>query len=85
MSFIQDIPAEQLAKLLHHYQEILVHDPQGTSKMRVAACWEQAPEEERRLLVSATRLALLELSSMYTSDPAKQSYYATPGEAEWGA
>jgi hypothetical protein len=85
MSFIQDIPAEELARLVHHYEELLVHDFQRISKTRVAAGWEQAPEEERRLLISATRLALLELSSTYTPDPAKRGYYATPGEAEWGA
>lgn len=85
MSWIQDIPAEELAKLVHHYEEILVRDFQGISKTRVAAGWEQAPEEERRLLISAARLALLEFSSTYTPEPAKQGYYATPGEAEWGA
>jgi hypothetical protein len=87
MSLIQDIPAERLARLFHHYQEVLsnqFHELEkcGTAVDEVLIPWEQTPEAERKLLIAAAQLSLMELDSTTDRDP--QSYYAKPGEAEWG-
>ncbi|MCU1296296.1 MAG: hypothetical protein JWO91_574 [Acidobacteriaceae bacterium] len=74
MSDIQDISAERFARLLHYYRQILAHKLQDASKTGVAGSWERAPEEERRLQVAATRLALLDLSCNASSGPAIGSY-----------
>ncbi|MCU1298826.1 MAG: hypothetical protein JWO91_3104 [Acidobacteriaceae bacterium] len=86
MSIIQDIPAERLARLFHHYQEVLSNqfhesNTSGTADQPLTP-WEQTPEAERKLLVAAAQLSLLELDS--TRDSEMRSYYAKPGEAEWG-
>jgi len=44
--------------------------------------WEGAPQNERKLMVAAARLALLELAA--TSRESKRQYFAKPGEADWG-
>jgi hypothetical protein len=85
MSLIQDIPAERLARLFHHYQEVLSNqfhesETSGTALDEPLTPWEQTPEAVRKLLVAAAQLSLLELDS--TRD--MRSYYAKPGEAEWG-
>jgi uncharacterized protein YciW len=85
MSFTQDVPAERLAKLVHHYQEILVNEFEESANAKVAVPWDQAPEGEKRRLIAATQLALLELSSAESSEGKPRSYFATPGEAEWGS
>ncbi|HLK31800.1 MAG TPA: hypothetical protein VKT29_01840 [Terriglobales bacterium] len=87
MSSIQEVSAEQLAKLLFIYREALAHDctercaihekPEGSS-------WERTPQSERRLMVAAARLALLELSSTPAASTPGRKYYAKPGEADWG-
>jgi len=80
MQTIQDVNAEQLAKLFHHYREALAHDD---SSAREDSSWDHTPQNERKLMVAAARLALLELS---TAPPTpRRKYYATPGEAEWGS
>jgi hypothetical protein len=87
MSLILDIPAERLARLLHHYQQVLnnqFHEPEShvTAVDEALSRWKQPSEPERRLLVTAAQLSLLELDS--TQDLNEKSYYAKPGEAEWG-
>jgi len=42
------------------------------------------PERERNLLVSAARLALLELSSCNKKPETTRPYFADPEKAEWG-
>jgi hypothetical protein len=81
MSTIQDV-AEQLAKLLHHYREALAHNGECQGSEQEASSWDRAPQNERKLMVAAARLALLELTT--TPAPPRRKYYATPGEAEWG-
>jgi len=78
---IQDVSAEQLAKLFHHYREALAHDCHGSEEE--SSSWDRAPQQERRLMVAAARLALLELSTTPAPSPSRR-YYATPGEADWG-
>jgi hypothetical protein len=84
MSSIQDVSAEQLAKLFHHYREALAHDfdcrgcEEGPS-------WDRAPQHERKLMVAAARLALLELATVPAAQENSRPYFAKPGEAEWGS
>jgi len=80
---IQEVSAEQLAELLHHYQQEIGPDLDCASKPNAAA-WEQIPQRERRRLVAATRLALLELAATVTEREDTRRYFAKPGEAEWG-
>jgi len=84
MSSIQDIPAEELARLFHHYQEALAHDFDCQSREKAASSWDRTPSKERNLMVTAARLALQELA--VTSEQANpgRKYFAKPGEADWG-
>jgi hypothetical protein len=59
---IQEVPAEQLAELFHHYHQALGPDFGCTSKPDAEA-WEQIPHQEKSRLLAAVRLALLELAS----------------------
>jgi hypothetical protein len=83
MSTIQDCSAEQLAKLFHHYREALAHDD-DTRGSKDASSWEHASRNERKLLVSAARLTLLELATTPVQSRPNRKYYANPGEADWG-
>lgn len=83
MQTIQDVNAEQLAKLFHYYQEALARDcdsPQSDA----ASSWDRAPQNKRRLMVAAARLALFELFTAPELSSSQRKYYAQPGEAEWG-
>jgi hypothetical protein len=42
------------------------------------------PQQERRRLVAAARLTLLELTSTVGKEKHERRYFAKPGEAEWG-
>jgi hypothetical protein len=88
MSLIQEIPAERLARLFHHYQQVITnqfHESEShiTTVDEALSRWRQTSEAERRSPVAAAQLSLLELDS--TRDINKKSYYAKPGEAESGA
>jgi hypothetical protein len=105
---IQDVSAEELAKLFHHYHGALAHDfdcrcgeektPEPaqdlspTSSLSTTSAsfstWDHTPPHERKLMVAAVRLALLELA---TAPPMAEDrehfakpYFAKPGEADWG-
>jgi hypothetical protein len=85
MSTIQDVSAEQLAKLFHDYREALSHDGAGHGIKEESSSWGRTPENERKLMVAAVRLALLELATATAPAPSPgRKYYAQPGEAEWG-
>ncbi len=84
MSTIQDVSAEQLAKLFHHYREALANNGGCHANEEESSSWERAPQNERKLMVAAARLALLELATMPPQSTPRRPYYATPGEAEWG-
>ena len=83
MSTIQDVSAEQLAKLFHHYREALAHDG-AVHGGQEESSWDRTPQSERKLLVAAARLALLELTTTPVQPHPARKYYAQPGEAEWG-
>jgi hypothetical protein len=78
---IQEVSAEQLAELLHHYHQAIGPDF-GCASEPNAEAWEHVPQQEKSRLVAAARLALLELASTTTED--SRRYFAKPGEAEWG-
>jgi hypothetical protein len=80
---IQEVSAEKLAELLHHYQQALGPDFDCESKPDAAA-WEQVSQPEKKRLVAAARLALLELRSMDREAEDSKRYFAKPGQAEWG-
>ena len=80
---IQEVPAEQLAELFHHYHHALGPDFGCASKPNAEA-WEQIPHQEKSRLVAAARLALLELVSTAREREDSRRYFARPGEAEWG-
>ncbi len=63
MSSIHNVSAEDLAKLFHHYHEALAHDFQGSANAEADFSWEQAPQNERKLMIAAARLTLLELAA----------------------
>jgi hypothetical protein len=83
MSTIHDVSAEQLARLFHHYRVALSHDGGGHGIEEESVSWDRAPQNERRLMVAAARLALIELSTPPEPSPSRK-YYAKPGEADWG-
>jgi hypothetical protein len=79
---IQEVSAEHLAELFHHYHQALAPDFDRTGNASNEA-WERIPEEEKNRLIAAARLALLELSSAEGRQHSRR-YFAKPGEAEWG-
>ncbi len=82
---IQDVSAEELAKLFHHYRGALAHDSDCQSETEGApgSSWDRTPQHERKLMVAAARLALLELAATPQAN-ASRPYFAKPGEADWG-
>jgi hypothetical protein len=77
------IHAEELARLFHHYRGALAHDSDCHNQAESDSSWDRTPQHERKLMVAAARLALLELATA----PAQQNarpYFAKPGEADWG-
>jgi hypothetical protein len=84
MSMVQDVPAEQLARLLHHYREALAHECDGQPSEEESSSWDRTPQNERKLMVAAARLALLEFAAPPVQPSPRRKYYAEPGEADWG-
>jgi hypothetical protein len=98
---IQDVSAEELAKLFYHYQGALAHDfncrgdketsePASSSPSFSSSLstWDHTPPQQRKLMVAAARLALLELATASQSgenhEYSAKPYFAKPGEADWG-
>jgi len=81
---IQDVSAEQLAKLFHHYREALAHDFDCQATDEPTSSWDKTPHQERKLMIAAARLALMEISTTSNPDYVARKYFAKPGEADWG-
>jgi hypothetical protein len=81
---IQDVSAEELAKLFHHYHGALANGCDGPKGSETACSWERTPQSERKLMVAAARLALLELAASAAPESQSRPYFAKPGEADWG-
>lgn len=80
---IQDASAEQLAELFHHYHQALGPDFGCTGKP-IASSWTEVSNQEKKRMVAAARLTLLELDSTHKKDQSSERYFAKAGEAEWG-
>lgn len=80
---IQDVSPEELAKLFHHYRGALAHDFDCQKNEDGMSPWDRTPQSERKLMVAAARLALLELATT-PAPTSNRLYFATPGEADWG-
>jgi hypothetical protein len=81
---IQEVSAEELAKLFHHYAGALFEDFHGLRKEEASLPWEQVPQNKRELMVAAARLTLLDLGAPAEKEPVDRRYFAKPGEANWG-
>ena len=81
---IEDVSAEKLAKLFHHYRGALAHDFDGQKGEGETSSWDRTSPSERKLMVAAARLALLELAATPAPADASRPYFAKPGEADWG-
>ena len=65
MTVLPELSAEELARLFFHYREALAPDFECTpEEVSQARSWEIAPANERRLLVAAARLVLLDLTNI---------------------
>jgi len=84
MLTIQDVNAETLANLLCNYRQALSQGSSGTHESQSDDLSEIPSQNERRLMVAAVRLALLELAAPTFAEEPRRKYYATPGEADWG-
>jgi len=80
---IQEVSAEELAKLFHLYHQALTHGLNDRTT-EDGASWEQTPQCERKLMIAAARLALIDLAAAGGEHLPSRSYFAKPGEAEWG-
>jgi hypothetical protein len=80
---IQEVSAEQLAELFHHYHQALDSGPDCASKP-TAEEWEQVSQPEKDRLIAAARLTLLELVLTAKEPEDPRRHFAKPGEAEWG-
>lgn len=83
-SSIQNVSAEELAKVFYHYHEALANDFHGGASRKAEHSWEEASQQERKLLVAAARLTLLELAQTSKDNQPGREYFAKPGEADWG-
>ena len=80
---LQEVLPEQLAQLFHHYHQAL--GPQFACDTEAdPEPWEQVPSQEKKRMIAAARLALLELAESDQQRADSRKYFAKPGEAEWG-
>jgi hypothetical protein len=80
---IQEVSAEQLAQLFHHYHQALAPDF-GCTTSSAPESWDQVSTPERSRMVAAARLAIMEVASTTPEAEDARRYFAKPGEAEWG-
>jgi len=80
---IQEVSAEQLAELFHHYHQALAPDF-GCKNNSTPESWDEVSQPERSRMVAAARLAILEVASTEKESQDLRRYFAKPGEAEWG-
>jgi hypothetical protein len=81
--WIHEVAPERLAELFHHYHQALTPEMSGKGSEGHGSWKEVSPQEKKRL-VTAARLALLELESITSGRAQSRQYFAQPGEAEWG-
>ena len=76
MSTMQNVSAERLAKVFHYFQEALTHDGDCRVGEEEPSCWDRAAENERKLMLAAARLTLLELTTSPAEPTVHRKYYA---------
>ena len=79
---IQEVSAEQLAEPFHHYHEALGPDF-GSSDESSHRTWKDVPQQNKKPMVAAARLALIEIGAAEENKGNHRQYFAKPGEAEW--
>ena len=79
---IQEVSAEQLAEFFHKYHYVLAPDF-GCNSLDPRP-WNDVSPDERKRMVAAARLALLELEFENSEEENSRKYFAKPGQAEWG-
>jgi predicted metal-binding protein len=79
----QEVFVQQFARLFHHYQEALLPEIEQPSAAQTEA-WKTVPPDERDRMVTAARLAILELETNARMEDDSRKYFAKPGQAEWG-
>lgn len=79
---IQEVSAERFAQLFHQYQQALANEG-DPSHPGPKDGWSNVPPSEKNLMITAARLALLEVE-LLPSERQSRRYFAKPGEAEWG-
>lgn len=80
---IQEVSAEQLAQLFHHYHQALAPDF-GCATSSTPESWDQVSTPEKSRMVAAARLAILDVASTTSEAEDSRRYFAKSGEAEWG-
>ncbi|HMD16848.1 MAG TPA: hypothetical protein VKH18_09285 [Terriglobales bacterium] len=80
---IQEVSAEQLAELFHHYHQALAPDF-GCTPQSTPESWDEISQPEKSRMVAAARLAILEVASTTKDREESRRYFAKPGTAEWG-
>jgi hypothetical protein len=80
---IEEVSPERFAQLFHHYHEALADESGHAACVRTCDAWADVPPAEKRRLVAAARLALLEVE-VIPGERQSRRYFAKPGEAEWG-
>jgi hypothetical protein len=64
MTGFQDVAPEELAQLFFHYREALAADFEcAPAESGFDPCWEAVRSKERKLMVAAARMVLLELAN----------------------
>src|SRR5690242_18425459 len=71
---IEEVSAERLAELFHHYNHALAIDSGPHSDGRHTR-WNELPVEERNRMTTAARLALLELESLNGEQKDRDHYF----------
>jgi len=80
---IEEVSAERLAQLFHHYHQALGAESDHARHLRTCDVWASVPPAEKNRLIAAARLALLEVEVIPVESESRR-YFAKPGEAEWG-
>jgi hypothetical protein len=80
---IEEVSAEKLAELFHHYHQVLASEFGDSTRLTLES-WDELPRDEKKRIVAAARLALLEVAANSKQADDSRRYFAKPGEAEWG-
>jgi len=68
----------------HHYKGALARAFECDAERETACSSDRTPQGEKKLMVAAPRLSLLELATAPVADEASRPHFAKAGEAECG-